>query len=327
MRAFLRYVVLGLGLGGFSPLASADYSNPVGIWDVFGNLAAVVTFPDQKTAAVSKVSTYHLIQFKGDGSYTTLPWLTVTGRWKTLRPKTKYQVSFAPADIGTRTTPPYLNDVLSQFSSLAQKKYGKAPKVTGVRVSSYSDRGKLAQKGLAITGAHRMKAVVTYTDPVSGRTVRARVSVGVGYRGSRASAPSECCSSDDPLRNQTEAQAFLTANAQLPGVKTTASGLQYRILRAGSGASPAATSAASLYYREVLPSGRLVASNFGGGAALAVTVSQVFSGLSEGLKLMSKGAFFRFYIPPALGFGTGTQGGSIKPNSALIFDVDLVDIK
>lgn len=114
--------------------------------------------------------------------------------------------------------------------------------------------------------------------------------------------------------------AFLAENVSKPGVVKTASGLQYEILQEGQGAMPAATSQVTVNYRGSLIDG----TEFDSGEAVSFPLDRVIPGWTEGLQLMKEGAKYRFFIPADLAYGERGAGGSIPPNAALIFDVELV---
>ncbi|MGZ8218571.1 FKBP-type peptidyl-prolyl cis-trans isomerase [Methylomagnum sp.] len=327
MNTRTHYFLLGLCLALIVPFANAAYASPVGIWDMFGSATVSAVFPDKKSRTSPKASVYHFVQFKEDGAYTTIPWLSTPGMWETLKTKTKYRVSFDPANISGKHLPPFFNDMVNQFSALAEKKFGKAPTLTDFKITSFSDNGQLISNGAMISGTHKMRGAISYTDPASGGAATAQLRITVIYQGLRASAPSNCCVSDDANQNLTDSQAFLAKNKKLAGVKTTKSGLQYKALQTGKGAKPSATSKVTVYYRGILPNGQQFDSNFGGTSAANFAVSGVISGFAEGLQKMQKGSYFRFYIPPNLGYSETGSLPRIKPNSALIFDVQLNDFQ
>lgn len=131
-----------------------------------------------------------------------------------------------------------------------------------------------------------------------------------------------------PILAQTApADPFLTANAKKPGVHVTSSGLQYRVLKPGSGAFPGATDVALILYRGKLANGTTFDSV---AQPVPLPVDKVVPGFAEGLRLMRKGATVRLWIPPALGYGAkeqrDDQGKVVIPaNAILVFDVTLVD--
>lgn len=129
--------------------------------------------------------------------------------------------------------------------------------------------------------------------------------------------------------NAAKSEKFLADNAKKPGVKTTASGLQYEVLSEGpaSGASPKATDLVDVHYVGTLIDGLEFDSSRARGAAARFPLNQVIPGWTEGVQLMSEGDRYRFYVPAELAYGEqGTQGGPIGPNEALIFDVELIKV-
>lgn len=120
--------------------------------------------------------------------------------------------------------------------------------------------------------------------------------------------------------------AFLTENAKKPGVVTTASGLQYLVIKEGTGAKPTASSEVKVDYEGKLVDGSVFDSSIKRGEPLTFGLSQVIPGWTEGLQLMKEGAHYRFFIPAKLGYGETGAGEAIPPNSTLIFDVTLIKV-
>jgi FKBP-type peptidyl-prolyl cis-trans isomerase FkpA len=120
--------------------------------------------------------------------------------------------------------------------------------------------------------------------------------------------------------------AFLATNAKKPGVVTTASGLQYLVIKEGTGATPTASSEVKVDYEGKLIDGTVFDSSIKRGEPLAFGLSQVIPGWTEGLQLMKEGAHYRFFIPAKLGYGEAGAGEAIPPNSTLIFDVILIKV-
>ena len=119
---------------------------------------------------------------------------------------------------------------------------------------------------------------------------------------------------------------FLAANAKKQGVQTTQSGLQYQILKQGTGQSPKANSIVKVNYEGRLIDGTVFDSSIARNQAAEFQVSQVIQGWTEGLQLMKEGAEYRFFIPAQLGYGQIGSGDVIEPNSTLIFDIELIEI-
>ena len=123
------------------------------------------------------------------------------------------------------------------------------------------------------------------------------------------------------------AEQFLTANAARPEVTTTASGLQYEVLEAGSGASPGPRDMVVTHYHGTLVDGTVFDSSVERGEPAQFGVHQVIPAWTEALQLMTVGAKWRIACPPALAYGERGAGGVIGPNTALVFEIDLIDIK
>ena len=122
-----------------------------------------------------------------------------------------------------------------------------------------------------------------------------------------------------------EGKKFLEANKQKPGVKTTSSGLQYKVLKAGKGRSPSATDRVEVHYRGTLINGEEFDSSYKRNESITFPLNGVIKGWTEGVQLMKEGAEFEFYIPPELGYGSSGTGG-IPPNSVLVFKVELIKV-
>jgi len=128
-------------------------------------------------------------------------------------------------------------------------------------------------------------------------------------------------------KNRTEGAAFLSKNKTEKGVVTTPSGLQYTVLRQGSGERPTATSRVRVNYEGKLLDGTVFDSSYKRGQPAEFGLNQVIAGWTEGLSLMPVGSKYRFWIPSQLGYGAeGAPGGTIGPDAMLTFDVELMGI-
>lgn len=123
-----------------------------------------------------------------------------------------------------------------------------------------------------------------------------------------------------------EGEAFLAENAKKAGVTVTASGLQYEVLTAGSGKTPGRNDKVRTHYHGTLIDGTVFDSSYNRGEPAEFPVSGVIAGWTEALQLMQEGAKYRLYIPHNLAYGERGAGGAIKPYSALIFDVELLNV-
>jgi FKBP-type peptidyl-prolyl cis-trans isomerase FklB len=129
-------------------------------------------------------------------------------------------------------------------------------------------------------------------------------------------------------KNLEEGTVFLAQNGQREVVKTTESGLQYEVLTEGAGENPVEHSQVTVHYHGTLINGEVFDSSYQRGTPATFGLNQVIRGWTEGLQLMNKGSKFRFYIPQELAYGASPRpGGPIEPYSALIFDVELLEIQ
>ena len=122
-------------------------------------------------------------------------------------------------------------------------------------------------------------------------------------------------------------EKYLAENSKNEGVVILPSGLQYKVLREGNGRKPKATDEVVCHYEGFLVDGTVFDSSFQRGEPATVPLNQVITGWTEGLQLMQEGAKYRFFIPYRLGYGEGGAGTLIPPFSALIFDVELIEVK
>ncbi len=124
-----------------------------------------------------------------------------------------------------------------------------------------------------------------------------------------------------------EAMAFLAANKLKEGVKTTASGLQYSWIKETKGKKPAKTDTVKVHYKGALVNGTEFDSSYKRNKPIEFSLNGVIPGWSEGVQLMNLGSKIKLFIPPELGYGARGAGGVIPPNAALIFEVELLEIK
>lgn len=127
--------------------------------------------------------------------------------------------------------------------------------------------------------------------------------------------------------NLAKGQKFLAANAKKKGVKVTDSGLQYKVIKQGKGAKPAATSSVKVHYEGKLINDTIFDSSYQRGEPVTFKVNQVITGWQEALQLMPEGSEWEVYIPASLAYGPAGAGGSIGPNEALVFKVELQEIE
>jgi FKBP-type peptidyl-prolyl cis-trans isomerase len=125
--------------------------------------------------------------------------------------------------------------------------------------------------------------------------------------------------------DQKAGDSFLTENGKKPGVVTTASGLQYKVNKTGTGKTPKATDTVSVNYKGSLVSGKVFDASHG--TPVSFPVNGVIPGWTEALQLMHEGDVWTLYIPSKLAYGENGAGADIGPNETLIFEVELVAVK
>jgi FKBP-type peptidyl-prolyl cis-trans isomerase FklB len=127
-------------------------------------------------------------------------------------------------------------------------------------------------------------------------------------------------------QNRIAGQQFLAANKDKEGVKELPSGLQYRVIQAGTGASPKATDTVEVHYRGTLIDGTEFDSSYSRGEPATFPVNGVIKGWQEALQVMHEGAKWQIVVPSELAYGSRGAGALIGPNATLIFDVELLKI-
>ena len=131
---------------------------------------------------------------------------------------------------------------------------------------------------------------------------------------------------EEGKKNMETGKKFLEENKKKSGVKETASGLQYKVLKEGTGKSPSAADNVEVHYRGTLIDGTEFDSSYKRNETITFPLRGVIKGWTEGLQLMKEGAKYEFYIPPELAYGpAGTPG--IPPHSVLVFEVELITVK
>ena len=128
-------------------------------------------------------------------------------------------------------------------------------------------------------------------------------------------------------KNKADGAKFLEDNKKKEGVKTTASGLQYKVVKEGTGAQPKPTDMVTVNYRGTLIDGTEFDSSYKRGQPATFPLNGVIKGWTEGLQLMKPGAKYQFFVPSNLAYGERSVGPDIAANATLIFDVDLLEVK
>jgi len=134
-------------------------------------------------------------------------------------------------------------------------------------------------------------------------------------------------SQEDAAENKEAGEKFLVENKTKEGVQTTESGLQYIVLKEGTGEKTTTSSKVKVHYHGTLIDGTVFDSSVDRGEPTEFGVTQVIKGWTEGLQLMNVGAKYKFFVPSNLAYGAKPRpGGVIKANATLIFDVELLEI-
>jgi FKBP-type peptidyl-prolyl cis-trans isomerase len=140
-------------------------------------------------------------------------------------------------------------------------------------------------------------------------------------------AHAEKVAAELPKKNLEEGAAFLAKNKTAKGVITTASGLQYKVLRAGAGAKPNPTDIVKVHYKGTMLNGDVFDSSYDRNEPIDFPLNQVVPGWSEGVGLMSVGSKYQFWIPAQLAYGEAGSPPTIGPNATLVFEVELLEVK
>lgn len=127
--------------------------------------------------------------------------------------------------------------------------------------------------------------------------------------------------------NLAKSNKFLEENKKKQGVQTTASGLQYEVIKAGTGATPKVENEVTVHYEGKLINGKVFDSSIKRGEPATFGVGQVIPGWTEALQRMKVGDKWRLFIPPNIAYGERGAGGDIGPNETLIFEVELLEVK
>lgn len=128
-------------------------------------------------------------------------------------------------------------------------------------------------------------------------------------------------------KNKNDGETFLIANRKKEGVEALASGLQYKVIRAGTGKKPKINDSVTTHYRGTLIDGTEFDSSYKRGKPASFPVSGVIPGWTEALQLMEEGAKWQLFVPPNLAYGERGTGDVIGPNATLIFEIELISVQ
>jgi FKBP-type peptidyl-prolyl cis-trans isomerase FklB len=126
--------------------------------------------------------------------------------------------------------------------------------------------------------------------------------------------------------NKTRGAAFLEENKKKEGVKVTESGLQYRVIKEGTGKQPKATDSVTVHYKGTLIDGKEFDSSYSRGEPVTFPLNNVIRGWTEALQLMREGAKYQIALPPELAYGERGASTDIGPNAVLVFDIELIKV-
>jgi FKBP-type peptidyl-prolyl cis-trans isomerase len=129
------------------------------------------------------------------------------------------------------------------------------------------------------------------------------------------------------VRNAEESEKFLEENKKKQGVKTTESGLQYKVLKDGKGVKPGPQDMVTVNYRGTFADGTEFDSSHAKGEPMTVQTDGVIKGWTEALQMMKKGSTWQIFVPPDLAYGRGGLGTRIPPNKVLVFEIELIEVK
>jgi len=168
-----------------------------------------------------------------------------------------------------------------------------------------------------------MRAVLKDEKPLMTEKEAARVRAGFFKQQNQAAAAEH---KQAASKNKQAGEKFLAENAKKAGVKTTASGLEYKVIKQGSGPKPSATDTVTVNYEGKLIDGTVFDSSYQRGKPATFPLNRVIKGWTEGLQLMPVGSKYKLFIPAKLAYGAQGAGDRIGPNQTLIFTVELLSI-
>jgi len=167
------------------------------------------------------------------------------------------------------------------------------------------------------------------SDVMAGKLALSEAEITQVLDGARAelAAKQQARQQVDAAANAKAGDAYLAANAKKDGVKTTASGLQYKVLKAGTGRTPGLKDTVKVHYQGTLIDGTVFDSSIARGEPVVFPVGGVIAGWTEALQLMKEGDKYQLVIPGQLAYGAAGAGDKIGPNAVLVFDVELISIE
>jgi FKBP-type peptidyl-prolyl cis-trans isomerase FklB len=186
---------------------------------------------------------------------------------------------------------------------------------------------QLKQMGLKVNADEVAKGISDATSGAKPRLTQAECQQIVMAYQQKKMQEDDAKASAGAGKNKEEGAAFLATNGKREGVTTTASGLQYEVLKKGDGAKPTATDTVKVHYHGTLLDGKVFDSSVDRGEPISFPLNGVIKGWTEGVQLMPTGSKFKFFIPSDLAYGDRGAGGDIGPGATLIFEVELLAIE
>jgi FKBP-type peptidyl-prolyl cis-trans isomerase FklB len=224
--------------------------------------------------------------------------------------------------------------ILSSFNLSAQSKKKPSPKTAApaASVSLNNQTDSLSYSiGIMVASFYKQQGITSINDVLVNKAIKDKMN------GDSTLLTEQQCNqvlmgfiektkADKASAAKKQGEAFLAENKSKPGVVTTASGLQYIVLRQGTGPKPQAADKVKCDYEGKLLDGTIFDSSVKQGKPIEFAVNGVIPGWTEALQLMNTGSKYRLFIPSSLAYGDQQMGPDIKPGSTLIFDVDLIEI-
>lgn len=209
-------------------------------------------------------------------------------------------------------------DVKAPFTSLTQQRSYAIGRNIGIN---------LKQQGFEIDSEQVLKGMKDALGGQASLLTEAELEQTLGALQKEVQAKQQERTAVLAAKNAKEGEQYLTANAAKEGVVTLPSGLQYKVLTAGTGRKPAATDTVIVNYRGTLLDGTEFDSSYKRNQPAKLKVNQVIPGWTEALQLMPVGSKWQLFVPAKLAYGERGAGGVVPPGAVLIFEVDLQGIE
>ncbi|HZZ76367.1 MAG TPA: FKBP-type peptidyl-prolyl cis-trans isomerase [Puia sp.] len=218
----------------------------------------------------------------------------------------------------------------SLFAQSRKKSVASAPTIAVAKLNNQTDSLSYSI-GIMVASFYKQQGITKINDTLVNKAIKDKMS------GDSTLLTEQQCNqvlmgfierakADKAAVAKKQGEAFLSSNKTKPGVVTTASGLQYLVLKEGTGPKPTINDKVKCDYEGRLIDGTIFDSSIKQGKPIEFAVNGVIAGWTEALQLMNTGSKYRLFIPSNLAYGDQQMGADIKPGSTLIFDVDLIEI-